>query len=119
MVNPETVVSPKSLWTLHTVIHGAADWSLAIGTWDGARNLGCRWNGDAKRPLGRPVAHGKPIWFMLPTDLWVPIMTPAAPDGARSALTWLQGDDGNEPVEPAHYPRRRAKPRATAGKRSP
>jgi hypothetical protein len=95
-VKPETVVSPKDRWKLHAVIHGAPDWSLATGEWDGKRTLGCRWNGDDDHPLGRPVSRAKPIWLILPQELWQPCLTLMAPGGAKEATKWLNGGDNSD-----------------------
>jgi hypothetical protein len=105
-VKPETVVSPKDRWTLHTVIHGAPDWSLATGEWEGKRTLGCRWNGDDEHPLGRPVSRAKPIWFILPHELWQPCLTLIAPEGATEAMQWLNGG-GSSVGGQGNSPRRR------------
>lgn len=67
-VRPQDVKSPKEHWTLIDVLIETADWSLALGEWDGDRRLAVRWNGDDERPKGNPVSHGMPTWFVLPDE---------------------------------------------------
>jgi hypothetical protein len=91
--DPNTVVAPQTRSMLREVFHGATGWSQATGKWDGQRTLGCRWNGDANHPPGRPVSRAIPIWFILPGELWRPILTLFAATNPESAMAWLSGDD--------------------------
>ncbi|MFJ1259026.1 hypothetical protein [Cupriavidus sp. CuC1] len=71
-VNPEEVTSPKTTWTLKSVIHntGQGGWSAAEGTWDGEPCLAIRWNGsDSDSGVGSPQSRGYPTWFVVPQEL--------------------------------------------------
>lgn len=65
------VVSPKKQWQLVDVIidDGAGRPAYAIGTWDGERRVGFRWNGTEESPLGNPQSRGLPTWTMLCPNL--------------------------------------------------
>ena len=88
-IPPQAVHSPLNRWKMHTVVHNVPDWALAIGTWDGNRALVCRWNGDQDHPLGNPVSHARPTWFVLPEDFWEPLLKLAEPAEAHTARVWL------------------------------
>jgi hypothetical protein len=95
-INPRTVTSPlKRLekGSLH-VIHEATDpigidWALAIGIFDDRPALLVRWSGDS--PMGNPVAHGHPTWFVLPNDLHGPILAVVPEPKSSAARDWLNG----------------------------
>ena len=89
-VPPQNVVSPISrLGQPLTVVHTVPDWSLATAFWDGQRALLIRWNGDANRPLGNPVSHAQPTWFVLPEDLHWAVLSAAEPERRLEAINWL------------------------------
>jgi hypothetical protein len=71
-VDPTTVHSPKSVWTLDEVIFstGQGGWSVARGTWYGKSVLGMRWNGsDDEDGNGSPQSRGFPTWFIIPEQV--------------------------------------------------
>ena len=65
-IHPMHVVAPRSRLKYPRAIHAGPGWSLGIGLWDGNRALLIRWNDDPDKPLGNPVARGRPTWFVLP-----------------------------------------------------
>lgn len=95
-IPPHTVLSPKTRLkpgTL-TVIHIAQWWSLATGIWDKHRSLLIRWNGEPGRPLGNPVSHGYPTWFVLPEDLHTAVLGEVTDFAKRSAAeSWLKRNE--------------------------
>jgi hypothetical protein len=69
---PETVVAPKTRWTLGEVLcnTGQGGWSAAEGSWDDNPALAMRWNGDDDSGSpGNPQSHGNPTWFIVPEEL--------------------------------------------------
>jgi hypothetical protein len=71
-VDPNTVISPKSVWNLSKVLINTRQegWSAAEGTWEGNPCLVIRWNGsDASIGLGNPQSRGHPTWFVIPKEL--------------------------------------------------
>ena len=71
-IDPKDVVSPKAHWHLFDVILDGKEGgcAYALGTWDGERRIGFRWNGDSESgPLGNPQSRGLPTWTMLDTAL--------------------------------------------------
>jgi len=80
-IDPSKVISPKSHWKLNAVLHdtGEDGCAYAIGTWDGERRIGFRWNGNATNPLGNPQSRGLPTWTML---------DPKLHDAVLSLLPW-------------------------------
>ncbi len=100
-VDPRTVTSPLDRLSDLRVIHWTPDWSLAIGFWDRNRALLIRWNGDSARPLGNPVSHARPTWFVLPDDLWCTVLCNVEKPNRTSATSWLNGGtavDWKDPV---------------------
>jgi hypothetical protein len=100
-VNPRAVISPQDRLDQLRVIHIHPNWSLAIGLWDGDRALLTRWNGDAQRPLGNPVSHSYPTWFVVPAEF----QNAASPQNGKT-----QRPDLLEPMNlhftVRHYPNR-------------
>jgi len=91
-VNPGTVTSPVRRLSHLRVIHQTQDWSLAIGVWDRVyRSLLVRWNGDIDHPMGNPVSHGHPTWFVLPEDFHAGALALVPNSNASSADEWLKG----------------------------
>ena len=94
-VNPRAVVSPRRRLNQLRVIYQVTDWSLAIGVWDGVRALLVRWNGDTDHPLGNPVSHSHPTWFVLPKDMHSAVLALIPDPNRSSAEAWLAGRDPN------------------------
>jgi len=73
MTDPQTVISPKDMWTLLAVLYCSNEkehgWSIALGQWDGVSRLAVRWNGDKAHPKGNPTSRGIPTWFVAPEEL--------------------------------------------------
>ena len=89
-IPPHLVTAPLKRLKGHTVVHTTADWSLATGLWDGHRSLLIRWNGSVGQPLGNPVSHANPTWFVLPPDLWASSLSVADDQTkAHEASEWL------------------------------
>jgi hypothetical protein len=45
---------------------GEGNCAYALGTWDGVRRIGFRWNGsDQSGPIGNPQSRGLPTWTIL------------------------------------------------------
>jgi hypothetical protein len=68
---PSDVRSPRANWQLVEVVSdgGPGGPSYALGTWDGERRIGFRWNGTPDRPRGNPQSRGLATWTMLDTGL--------------------------------------------------
>ena len=66
------VVSPKHHWHLFEILldKGEGQCVYALGTWDGERVIGFRWNGVDGNPIGTPSSRGLPIWIILEQDLY-------------------------------------------------
>ena len=66
-VQPQDVLSPKSHWHMFEVIldRGPGKGAYALGTWDGERRVGFRWNGSSENAIGNPQSRGLPTWIML------------------------------------------------------
>ena len=90
-VDPNKVLSPRKRLKDLRVVHRDEDWSLAVGIWDKMRALLTRWNGDEDRPLGNPVSHAHPTWFVLPQHFHAPLLGLVPSLEADTAVQWLQG----------------------------
>lgn len=107
VIDPKTVVSPKSsvrnvsvLWNGGAWDEADPDWSgwsLATLDWDGSPSVGVRWNGHPGDGVGNPQSRGLPTWMILPG--------PIAKIALDRVTQHLRGDGGVE-VEPI-TPRRR------------
>ncbi len=66
-IRPMDVHSPKMHWKIVDVVidGGPGAPAYAIGTWDGERRIGFRWNGTEDAPIGNPQSRGLPTWTML------------------------------------------------------
>jgi hypothetical protein len=67
-VHPQDVLSPRSLGVqVLEVIHdpGENGMSVARILWDNKEVIATRWNGSSDQPLGNPVSHGHPTWFVV------------------------------------------------------
>jgi hypothetical protein len=70
-VSPQKVSAPQERWTLHRVLidNGAGTSAYALGSWDGARCIGTRWNGDDDNETGWPRIFVHPAWHILDKEL--------------------------------------------------
>ena len=99
-IDPSEVISPKAHWHLFDVIldRKGGDCAYALGTWDGERRIGFRWNGaDDGGPIGNPQSRGLPTWTMLDPALHEAIVALLPPEkqvlakrflGLRSPAAW-------------------------------
>ena len=73
-LSPRDRIGPNSLNVVYTAPSG--DWSLAEMLWDGDSAIGCRWNGSINDPddKGNPRAHNHGTWFILPSEIGVPLL---------------------------------------------
>jgi hypothetical protein len=85
-IKPSEVISPKAHWRLFEAIldRGEGDCSYALGTWNGERRVGFRWNGDnVSGPLGNPQSRGLPTWTILDPALHEAVLA-LLPAGKRA-----------------------------------
>ena len=90
-IKPRDVQSPKSHWHLFEVIidKGPGEFAYALGTWDGERRIGFRWNGSEENPIGNPQSRGLPTWTMLDEELHPAIVQLLPSDQQTIAKTYL------------------------------
>jgi hypothetical protein len=91
-IEPKDVISPKAHWHLFDVIldRGEGNCAYALGTWDGERRTGFRWNGDSENgPLGNPQSRGLPTWTMLDPALHEAVVALLVPEKQRLAKSFL------------------------------
>ena len=71
-IPPQDVAAPQERWTLHRALvdDGPDTPASALGTWDGARCIGARWNGNDDNPTGWPRIYVHPCWHILDEKLW-------------------------------------------------
>lgn len=71
-IPPQDVTAPQERWTLHrTLVDAGPDTpAYALGTWDGARCMAARWNGNDDNPTGWPRIYVHPCWYILDERLW-------------------------------------------------
>lgn len=77
------VISPKAHWHLFDVIldRGEGDCAYALGTWDGERRIGFRWNGSKDTgSIGSPQSRGLPTWTILDPALHDAIVALLSPE---------------------------------------
>ena len=107
-VHPIHVVSPKARLKYPHAIYAGSAWSLAVGLWDGDRALLIRWNDDPDKPLGNPVSHSQPTWFVLPDTFYAAALNEAKgadAERAKKAREWLEGHGPDEwPYDPDEFP---------------
>jgi hypothetical protein len=107
-VHPKHVVSPKSRLEHPHAIYAGNEWSLATGLWEGDRALLIRWNDDKTKPLGNPVSHSWPTWFVLPKEFHPTALEKAAdehPGRATKARDWLSGHGPDDwPYDADEFP---------------
>jgi hypothetical protein len=71
-VLPQNVTAPKGRWTLHRILIAGKVGrpAYALGTWDGERCIGARWNGTDDNEIGWPRIYTRPCWHILDEDLY-------------------------------------------------
>jgi hypothetical protein len=99
-VDPSEVISPKAHWHLFDVIldRREGNCAYALGTWDGERRLGFRWNGSTEAgPIGNPQSRGLPTWTILDPALHESVIALLSPEkqalarrffGLRTPAEW-------------------------------
>ncbi len=67
-----------------------------------------RWNDDPSKPLGNPVSHGYPTWFVLPDAFHTEALKHvrgASDEIADKAKAWLANNGPEEwPYDPTEFP---------------
>ena len=98
------VVSPKKQWQLVDVIidQGAGQPAYAIGTWEGERRVGFRWNGTEENPLGNPQSRGLPTWTMLSIDLHPAVVALTPTNKQQIVASFLEMNEMVELVVDRH-----------------
>lgn len=70
-------VNPKK-WSNIKVLYDDGISSFIIGNYEGKKGkiIAMRWNGDSGNPkdIGYPKQGRYPLWFMLPSFLYVPVL---------------------------------------------
>jgi hypothetical protein len=93
---PRDVTAPQERWTLNRVlIDGMADTpAYALGTWEGRRCIGARWNGSDANEVGWPRIYTHPCWHILDDKLWdgVIALLPTYADKIL-VMRFLNGED--------------------------
>src|SRR5689334_14208097 len=82
-IDPTEVISPKAHWHLFDVVldRREGNCAYALGTWDGERRIGFRWNGsDETGPIGNPQSRGLPTWTILDPALNESVVALLSPD---------------------------------------
>jgi|GEM_PF-1701331 hypothetical protein len=90
-IKPSEVISPKAHWSLIDVLldRGPGDCAYALGSWDGERRIGFRWNGTAESELGNPQSRGLPTWTMLDPEIHRQVLEQLPPDKLAIARSFL------------------------------
>jgi hypothetical protein len=91
-IDPTGVISPKAHWHLFDVIldRKEGNCAYALGTWDGMRRIGFRWNGnDESGPIGNPQSRGLPTWTMLDPALHEAVVGLLPPEKQALAKRFL------------------------------
>lgn len=66
-------VNPAN-FKVQEIVYNLNGFSVAWGIWeDGSHRLAMRWNGEGE-DKGFPKTFGHPVWFMLPTELSLPLL---------------------------------------------
>ena len=70
-IPPQKVSAPQERWTLYRVLidNGSGAPAYALGTWDGTRCVGARWNGDYDNETGWPIIYVHAAWHILDEKL--------------------------------------------------
>jgi hypothetical protein len=92
-IGPTEVISPKAHWHLFDVIldRKEGNCAYALGTWDGERRIGFRWNGNNETgPIGNPQSRGLPTWTMLDPALHEAVVGLLRPEKQSLAKRFLQ-----------------------------
>ncbi len=64
-----------------------------------------RWNDDPSKPLGNPVSHGYPTWFVLPDAFHGEALKHVEGGTAQKARDWLKGKGPDEWLyDPKEFP---------------
>jgi len=107
-VHPKHVIAPRSRLEYPHAIYAGSKWSLAVGLWDGDRAMLIRWNDDPDKPLGNPVSHGHPTWFVLPIEFHDEALKQVAntdAELAKKSREWLKDCGPDEwPYGPDEFP---------------
>ena len=73
-ISPQDVTAPQERWTLRYRVladDGPQTPAYALGTWDGDRCIGARWNGDDNdNRVGWPRIFIHPCWHILDDKLY-------------------------------------------------
>ena len=97
-IPPQNVTAPHERWTLHRVLidNGASTSAYALGTWDGERCIGTRWNGDDDNDneTGWPRIFVHAAWHILDGKL-IDAVIALLPDYRDKiyAMRFLNGED--------------------------
>jgi hypothetical protein len=76
-------VNPRN-FQVESIIFDNGEFSIGWGRWeDGTMRLGMRWNGDNNDP-GYPKLFKNPVWFVLPHELSLPIVSSLLGDAHSS-----------------------------------
>ncbi len=93
---PQDVTAPKEHWMLHRVLIGGATGkpAYALGTWDGSRCIGARWNGTDENEIGWPRIYVHPCWHILDERLFDAVLALLPSYTERiMAMRFLDGED--------------------------
>lgn len=90
-IKPGDVHSPKAHWKIVDVIidEGPGQPAYAIGTWDGERRVGFRWNGTDESPIGNPQSRGLPTWTILDPKMHPAVIALAPEDKQTLTSSYL------------------------------
>lgn len=73
-MKPENV-NPKN-FKIKNIVYDNNHFSIAYGVWEeGNSHLAMRWNGDSDDDPGYPKLFKNPVWFLIPEELKIPILT--------------------------------------------
>ena len=86
--DPAAITNPKKFIKKVDVLYDGKEegFSMALIDWEGVNHVGIRWNvaikekGDLEKLAGKitcdgaPSAHGVPSWFILPRELFNPVL---------------------------------------------
>ena len=73
-MKPENV-NPKN-FKVENIVYNNDYFSIAYGIWEGGnKHLVMRWNGESDEDPGYPKLFNNPVWFLIPEELKIPILT--------------------------------------------
>lgn len=56
------------------ILYNGNGFSVAYGIWEGGSHvIAMRWNGEGE-DAGYPKLFARPVWFIIPDDLMIPIL---------------------------------------------